>query len=184
MLNYRWGGWPGVVSAKLKSGSRLFDSNKFWNIIFKLRFFTPNRCMLCHDALNELADISFGDPWLPELKNERVGRSLIVARSKKGEDLLQQAISNGKIELNSVHSNKVKQSQGSIYYKKRILRVTIFLYKLFNKKTPIYNSKMLKPKLIDYLISMLFCLNAYASSKWYMWRILHAIVSLARFMYR
>jgi len=38
---------------------------------------------MCPDVTNELADISLSDAWLKELRGEKVGEPLIVARFLK-----------------------------------------------------------------------------------------------------
>jgi hypothetical protein len=46
-----------------------------------------------------MADISLGDAWLPEFKNDRNGISLIVTRTDAGEATIQKAAQAGAISI-------------------------------------------------------------------------------------
>lgn len=114
-INYRGKGWPGSMLIKLKNHSSvsipyISGWNAYWPV-FSCFFFTPKRCLICPDQTNELADISVGDAWLPELKNERIGKSIIVARTIKGEEILKFACSSKVLSLKSIECEKVKRSQ-------------------------------------------------------------------------
>ena len=52
---------------------------------------------MCTDAVCELADISFGDAWLPELSNDKIGTSLVISRSETGEEVLRNTKSKMKL---------------------------------------------------------------------------------------
>jgi len=74
---------------------------------------------MCPDHTNELADISLGDAWLPELKHERIGESIVVVRTSKGEEFLSKASSSGVISLRPIECEQVKRSQaGPLKFKK------------------------------------------------------------------
>jgi coenzyme F420 hydrogenase subunit beta len=161
---YRGGGWPGKPSAVLKNGQVVTDSRDKWNEMFGARFFTPMRCMLCIDATNELADISFGDPWLPRFKNERIGKSIVVCRTERGDELLKEAIAQKAIALESISDSEVRLSQGSLRYKKRIVNAMTRLC-FPHKDVPRYDCFRLSPSALDYFISLLFLLNVELSSR-------------------
>ncbi len=52
--------------------------------------FTPPRCRLCFDKLNIYSDITCGDPWGMENVDWTNGASLILVRSKKGKEIIDQ----------------------------------------------------------------------------------------------
>jgi hypothetical protein len=106
---------------------------------------------------------------LPELSDDMNGESIIISRSKIGEKLLQNAIAWEKIELNKINSNKISQSQGH----RKNIKARILLFKMFGKKTPVYNQKLLEPKLIDYLNAVSLYLRISISSKRYFWNLLY-----------
>ena len=167
-LNYRGEGWPGSMKISLESGELLLLLPDYWGGLFGLNFFTPARCLLCSDGICELADISFGDAWLPELSDDKIGRSIIISKSEIGEQLLQAMKFKNKIELNEISAEKVIQSQaGMLHFKKKGLSARSKLFKIVPK-----NDNVLESDAMDYLIALSPYLNAYISSKPFLRRLL------------
>lgn len=84
--------------------------------------------------MNELADISLGDAWLPEL-DDKDGTSVIVSRGKFGEKLLQGALNNDKLVLQIIDSRKI----GFMETKKASFLFKMHLANLGGYKLPYYN---------------------------------------------
>jgi coenzyme F420 hydrogenase subunit beta len=161
-LDYRGEGYPGSMRISQKSGELLLLPD-YWSFVGAY-FFYPARCLLCNDEICELADISFGDAWLPELSDDKIGKSIVVSKSEIGEKILQKVKSKNEIELNEVDVKKVVQSQvGMLYFKKRDLNARSKLFKV----VPKYNiqNNLLEPDVIDRLLVFFPYLNSYASSK-------------------
>jgi len=83
-LSYRGRGWPGSMLIQARNCSNLTipligSWNAYWSI-FSSFFFTPLRCIMCPDQTNELADISIGDAWLPELRPPYEDKALYAER--------------------------------------------------------------------------------------------------------
>jgi coenzyme F420 hydrogenase subunit beta len=146
-LNYRGKGWPGSMSVEVKHRSNLSIPliggwNAYWPV-FSSFFFTPMRCTMCPDQTSELADISLGDAWLPELKYEKSGESIIITRTKAGEDILALAASAQAISIKRVDAEKVKQSQAvNLTFKKNDLTSRLPLLSLLGKETPKFNPEI------------------------------------------
>lgn len=90
-LQYRGNGWPGGIQIGLKNGKTFWLPNKgsVWTDIFHSRLCIPKRCLYCRDTLNDNADISLADPWLPEFQNVKTdGDTLVVARTPCGEQII------------------------------------------------------------------------------------------------
>jgi len=170
-LDYRGKGWPGGMSVTLKDGSEIFVphfSPLYWGVAFNL-FFFPTRCILCGDKLCELADISCGDAWLPELANDMLGASLIITRSKMGEEILHNALEAGVVEVKKVSIDAVSHSQ-SIYAVKKRANARMHLFSLFGKKVPSLNQELPEPNFSDYLfVVILYSLNHILSRR-YLWK--------------
>jgi len=139
-IRYRGAGWPGEVKIRLRNGDEktIPPTSALWASCHCSLLFSPARCLLCNDVTNELADISFGDPWLPEIMaTEQEGKSIVIARSAQGEALLHRASSQGIIELQALGAGDVIRSQRMfLHFKKVNLGARIGLRRLFGKKSP------------------------------------------------
>jgi len=171
-LNYRGEGWPGKLSIELKSGkTELIPYPAYWSGFDGLFF--PFRCTMCVDWFSGLSDISCGDAWLPEVADDKVGKSVIVSRNRQGEDILQQMLQKGKVELIAIGSDKVIESQGGFLWKKRNLRARLTISKLLGKRVPIYDNDLLRQSPFGaYLNSGLLYLESFLASKRSLWWLL------------
>jgi len=167
-IDYRGEGWPGGVSVYLKDGQRLFIP--YFDVWRSFNFaFFPHRCTLCCDGACELADISFGDAWAPEFSDDKKGTSGIIARTPKGEELLQRMAAKGIITLNSTTAVKLAQTQQDFRSKKATIKIYMLYAKILRHKIPAYNTKLGKPGLIDIIDSSLHLLGLYLSSTQHLW---------------
>lgn len=170
-LNYRSKGWPGGMSIALQNGQEFLVphfSPIYWGVAFNL-FFLPTHCTLCSDKLCELADISFGDAWLPELAKDKQGTSLIVIRSKIGETMIQDVLEAGVITLTGVSPEAVIRSQ-SIFAVKKRRKALKKLFTFLGKAIPFTNQELPNPTFFDYLLSMLFYFLNHVLSRVNLWR--------------
>jgi coenzyme F420 hydrogenase subunit beta len=169
ILNFRYRvGWPSNIVVELKNGATFIENPSV--LLRARRFFLPNRCSLCFDQMNELADISFGDAWY-----ERSGRSIIITRSKTADDLLQQA----KTSLNSTKidvANVINPSRDVLMFKKRAIIARMRLLRLFNKSVPSYDTSFYDPTFIDYGKSLIFFVNAFIGSKKKLWKFIPSMI--------
>jgi coenzyme F420 hydrogenase subunit beta len=180
-ISYRGKGWPGEMSIKWGKHSNtsipyMGSWNAYWSV-FSFFFFTPTRCMTCPDQTNELSDISVGDAWLPELKYDRQGESIVIARTKVAAELLRCMSSAGVISISQVNTEKVKQSQSlSLKFKKDDFGARLLMLKLMGKQTPQF-----KPELrvsyspISFARFLLPYLNIWSSSNKHVVRLLKQI---------
>jgi coenzyme F420 hydrogenase subunit beta len=155
-IDYRGEGWPGVM--KIITSTNTHKISDYWGFIGSY-FFYPKRCLMCGDGVCELADISFGDAWLPEFRDDNTGRSIIISRTEIGKHILQRMSEEGKIELNRVNSKEVVQSQTlMIYLKKKNFTIKKKLLKVYP-----YN-KLLRSDIIDNSIALWFYFSTSLSS--------------------
>jgi coenzyme F420 hydrogenase subunit beta len=88
-LEYRGGAYPGMFTVTTKGGrvaavtspERRLHS---WG-------FLSDRCTVCYDNTNELADVSVGDFFAPEAKRGSPGWSAIIIRTNLGKQLVKKA---------------------------------------------------------------------------------------------
>jgi len=146
-LDYRGEGWPGKMKITVKGGEVLLRHD-YWDFIGS-DFFTPARCQVCCDQTAELADISFGDAWLPGIVDD-IGSSVAVSRSDYGEQLLQKAAAKRAIEIQPATANEIKSSQiVPLYFKKGGFKARLRWF----KHRPLYTAHLPAPTVIDYLLS-------------------------------
>ncbi len=181
-LDHRGEGWPGGMLIRLKNSTSRFIP--FGDAGVLRMFYCPSRCNLCCDHTAELADISFGDAWLPEFNCDRVGKSIVICRSRQVEEFSQCAVSQGQLELDRVDSEKAIQSQGGLYYKKRVIVSSFAFSRLRRKSIPFYNAHLLKPNAATYLRSLSSYLGIWVASRHYLWGLLSAYASLRGFITR
>lgn len=140
-ISYRGKGWPGKFSVRYDNSKELDfpfirDWYGYWNA-FSAFFFTPIRCLSCPDQTNELADISIGDAWLPELRDKTKGQAIIISRSDISDQLLSEMKLNNSITITKIHVEKVKESQEfSLNIKKETLRARLQLLNSIGFQTP------------------------------------------------
>jgi coenzyme F420 hydrogenase subunit beta len=151
-IEYRGRGWPGRMSIRLKNvGLQEFPyPYPYKKLDVDFRALSPSRCLLCTDALSELADISFGDAdfSLPD----KLGKSVIITRSLAGEQLLQSATTDQVVSLEKIEGKDVvKLRKNLLLRKKKTVSAHFSLYKLFLRKVPRYNQGLVPPGIRDYV---------------------------------
>lgn len=145
-IDYRYGEFPGSFRIRLKNGTekilpRRFSTKKLANRIntaFNSMFYIP-RCYLCADKGNILADISAGDPWIPDCKQEKLGQSIVLIRSKKGMNYFSKAINENYIHANDILFSKVMNAQKFNQERHGNQKAYQKLYGLLGKKCPHYS---------------------------------------------
>lgn len=102
-FQYRGDGWPGKAKAKRRDGSfETMSYHESWgNILSKHVQF---RCKVCPDGSGGAADLVCADAWNADdegypLFEEDEGRSLVMARTKRGLELMRETVKSGELEL-------------------------------------------------------------------------------------
>lgn len=122
-LKYRGDGWPGNFKAIFKDGSDYqLSYNESWGKILgkELGF----RCKICPDGIGMLADVAVGDSW--NTKNgypdftESEGKCFCMVRNTKGEELMQNALTAGYIEINNLDIDRIKEQQPYQYIRRKL----------------------------------------------------------------
>lgn len=167
-IRFRGQGWPGSMNIKFKEGNEISLSN-YWSSSFGLNFFTPDRCLLCNDGLCELADISFGDPWLNEFSSEKIGKTLIITKNNTCENVIKSMKNRGMISLKPINPEKVIESQkGMLYLKKKLFTNPHEIFK--NSPKYIINNNNFQSNHLDFLISLFPFINSKLYSNKYIRR--------------
>lgn len=82
-----------------------------YTILKNLWFDADRRCLLCTDMFAEEADISLGDAWYPEIRQEPHKHNTVVSRTAWGDEVLRSAARAGAIELRALSAESVVSSQ-------------------------------------------------------------------------
>lgn len=134
-LRYRGAGWPGEMNVKINDGRVLSIGLETYFPLISCSN-NPYRCSLCPDKTAELADLSFGDLWLPEArKNIGHGKSICIVRNQQSEVLVKSAEKDGYISRKQLNSRDVLRAIGYENKKKKI-SARLFICKLFRKPVP------------------------------------------------
>ena len=170
-ITYRGKGWPGSMTITTKKGSTITipytGGWKIYGPLFSSFFFTPRRCLMCPDETNELADLSLGDAWLPELRKQRKGESLVIARTETGEQMLQRACAAGVISLFPLNRDKAKATQAApLKFKKQDFETRLAMLRKGGAKVPRFNPRPEGSRsLFSYVRNLLVLFNVERSEK-------------------
>jgi coenzyme F420 hydrogenase subunit beta len=120
-LAFRSHGWPGMVEVEDARGEvlTLGEFPEIWANVFGSDHFTMERCLLCADPVAALADVSCGDPWLPEYRGRPGGATVAIVRSRAGMAFIRRAQAAGVLALAPAAPERVAASQGSSLRRKR-----------------------------------------------------------------
>jgi coenzyme F420 hydrogenase subunit beta len=142
-LAYRGSGWPGKIEVNASGGRAVICDYEAGYPFMCMN--DIHRCSLCPDKSSELADISFGDLWLAEERHAiGSGKSVCIARSKAGEDLMEDAARNGKVEMASLHHDDVVRAVAPLDKKRRV-GARLAVQKCFRKPVPDISGCGLQP---------------------------------------
>jgi coenzyme F420 hydrogenase subunit beta len=82
--------------------------------------FKANACDLCDDVTTELADISLGDAWIEPYVSDGAGTSVLITRSKKGNELIERLILDKELNLKPISLDKFLSSQRASFNHRRL----------------------------------------------------------------
>lgn len=145
-LRYRGDGWPGKAKIETVDGeSYEMDYETSWGTILNrhLQF----RCKICPDGTGELADIVCADAWYGEGGypnfEEKAGRSLILARTQVGHDLIQETRRNNKIKSSTLDVEEIAKMQPYQFHRKTVVLARWIAAGLANRFKPNYKGMRL-----------------------------------------
>mgnify|MGYP003665636697 CR=1 FL=1 len=115
-LRYRGNGWPGKWTVRWREPSGELRSSELtyaesWGFLQKYRQW---RCYICPDHTGEFADIAVGDPWYREVQPGEPGKSLIIARTPRGREIIQAAQRSGYLTLETRDATLLPRSQPNL----------------------------------------------------------------------
>lgn len=135
-LKYRGDGWPGYFKAIYNNGNVLkVTYEESWGQV--LGKHVHSRCKICPDGIGLLADLVFGDAWetkdgYPDFE-EREGKSLVIARTKKGDIVIQNALKNKDIVADELPKHKISKMQPYQYQRRLFVGYRIIVIQSLTK---------------------------------------------------
>lgn len=117
-LRYRGYGWPGDFTITDSSGERAsLTYEESWGRLASRQ--RQLRCQLCPDGLGELSDVTGGDAWHRKAEGTS-GISLILARTDRGQEVVEGAAAAGYLEVTLSGYDEVVASQGLVRRRKLV----------------------------------------------------------------
>jgi coenzyme F420 hydrogenase subunit beta len=141
-FRYRGNGWPGRATATLEDGrTRSMSYHESWGGI--LSNYVQHRCKICVDGTGDAADIVFADAWESDERGypifeERDGKSLILIRTPKGQEVLDRALGSRKIVAEPFDIANLEKIQPGQTSRRRALFARLVALRLLGKPTPRY----------------------------------------------
>jgi coenzyme F420 hydrogenase subunit beta len=134
-VRYRGEGWPGRFKVRFGSPvqERSYTYGESWG---RLTSYRTLRCHLCPDGLGRVADISCGDAWENLKEDSDPGRSIVIVRTRRGQDILHRAREAGYVELKPVDASNVLAAQPSLLARRREIFGRFLGMKLLGMPTP------------------------------------------------
>jgi len=109
-------------------------------------FFMNPACNWCDDVAAECADVALGDAWLEPWTSDGRGTNVVVVRSPVIEALVAQGLAEGRLTLQHVEADLVRQTQAAGFRHRReglAYRLALLQRRLF--KPPIVPRKRVAP---------------------------------------
>lgn len=105
VFRWRGNGWPGPIHIETRDG-REYDitySKAWFSDDVPWHYDMQFRCKICPDAIGELADVACPDSWVmvdgSPVHDEAPGANLFIARTRRGQELVDAAAKSGAIHL-------------------------------------------------------------------------------------
>jgi len=139
-FRYRGNGWPGKAAAETRDGriaEMTYEASWGGFLSHEVQF----RCKICPDAVGGVADIACADAWYggesgyPSFE-EMEGRSLVVARTARGQEVLDAALVAGRLVIEPLDLAEIDLMQPSQARRKRLIRARTAAVRLLGRPTP------------------------------------------------
>jgi coenzyme F420 hydrogenase subunit beta len=156
-LYFRFGEWPGNMRVEFKDGN--FIQLPKFHANYLIPFHILKNSLLCSDLTNEFTDISGGDAWAPVYEERGKGYSMVIARSEKGQVLLDRMQEQGILDLKIISENEAITMHSHGYdLKKRGTFIRIKFRKLLGLPIPDYGYSVKGFSFIRYLMEVFITL--------------------------
>lgn len=140
-LYFRYGEWPGYMRIEMCTGS-VIELPKF-HANYLIPFHILKNSLLCTDLSNEFTDISGGDAWAPIYEERGKGFSMVIARSKTGQLILDEMVKTGFLSLQPITEHEAITMHSHGYdLKKRGAFIRMQFRKFLGRDVPDYGYEL------------------------------------------
>ena len=140
-FRYRGNGWPGTARAQQSDGrAAQMSYAESWGKYLSSR--VQYRCKICPDAVGGSADLAAADAWYggetgyPQFE-ERDGRSLVLARTDAGSDLLNSALAADDCQMEHLAIAEIDLMQPAQARRKRLIAARTLAARLMFQPLPV-----------------------------------------------
>lgn len=139
-IRYRGHGWPGMFSVRMSDTNgemrtRELTYAESWGFLQRYRQW---RCYVCPDHTGEFADVAVGDPWYREVVPGEPGKSLIVARTRRGQEIVRAAAAAGYLVLETEDPQLLPRSQPNLLAARGALWARLMVLRVLGAAVPRY----------------------------------------------
>ena len=134
-VRYRGEGWPGRFRVRSKDRTR-DGSLSYEDSWGRLTHYRPMRCNLCPDGLGRVADLSCGDAWESYGAASDPGRSIVIVRTRRGQEILHRAMAAKYVNLVPIGASAVLSAQRDLLARRRELFGRLLAMRLLLMPTP------------------------------------------------
>jgi len=139
-MRYRGEGWPGRWTVRVQTDNASVEEFSMsyedsWGLLQAHRQW---RCYICPDHTGEFADVAVGDPWYRSIEPGEAGSSLILARTKEGRRMVEQAAEAGYLVLREVTYDFLPRSQPNLLKTRGRLWGQLLVLRILGAPTPRY----------------------------------------------
>jgi len=168
-LQYRAGEWPGHLAVDLRDGQQLTLDKFYYNYL--IPFFITESSLTAVDFTNELTDISVGDAWSPKYEKQGQGFSVVIGRSKVGQELLQQMQKADLLDLAPLtEAETIQMHAHMLEFKKRGSFARLRLRRFLRRPVPQYGYTLthlpLSRLFIEIIMFLVFTLARTSAARW------------------
>lgn len=168
-LYFRYGKWPGNMRIETKSG-KVIELKKF-HANYLIPFHILWNSLYCTDFTNEYTDISGGDAWAPVYEDRGKGFSMLIARSKSGQQIIDDMVAQALLSADLLAEDEaIKMHSHGYDFKKRGSFIRIGFRKRMGKIIPDYGYSQsgfpIKRYIMEMIISSIFLILSTRLARW------------------
>lgn len=116
----------GLIDGTLQT--RVAPVRELFGTDWSYGFFRYKACDYCEDVVGETADVSVGDAWLPRYVGDDRGTNAVVVRHPLIRRILEEATTEGRLELEPLRPEEVVESQaGGFRHRREGLSYRLYL---------------------------------------------------------